>query len=153
MPSGKPPKPTALKILTGNPGKRPLPKNEPQPTKADTVPEPPDYLTAPAQKEWRRISKELYTLGILTNIDVTGLEGYCSCYALWLDAQANIKKHGVLIKSPQGFPMQSPYLSISNRAMVEMRKWLIEFGMTPSSRARVSAVSTKPKKNNPWEKL
>ena len=137
--SGRPPKPTALKILDGNPGHKPLPKNEPKPDIPDEIPKPPEHLDKVAVKEWLRLSKELYDLGMLTNIDTTALAGYCSCYSAWLDAQANIQEHGVLMKSPTGFPMQSPYLAISNRAMVEMRKWLVEFGMTPSSRARVSA--------------
>jgi P27 family predicted phage terminase small subunit len=146
---GQPPKPTVLKKLQGNPGKKALPKNEPQPRVSNKVPRAPSSLNKVAQKEWRRIVGELYTIGLLTEIDIAGLQAYCSCYAQWQDAQSNIQQHGVLMKSPTGFPMQSPYLAISNRAMVEMRKWLQEFGMTPSSRARVSAKPVK--KDDPVE--
>jgi hypothetical protein len=37
MRTGRPPKPTALKLMTGNPGRRPLPKDEPAPPKGDVL--------------------------------------------------------------------------------------------------------------------
>jgi phage terminase small subunit len=54
---GRPPKPTALKVLEGNPGKRPLNQNEPKPEKK--APNCPSWLLPDAKKEWRRLSKEL----------------------------------------------------------------------------------------------
>ncbi len=136
---GRKPKPTAKRKLQGNPGRRPLPKNEPQPRKPAGIPRAPQHLDKLAQKEWRRMAKELHPLGLLTNIDLTALAAYCASFSIWIDAQKQIQKHGVLIKAQSGFPMQSPYLAISNRAMTEMRKWMVEFGLTPSSRSRVEA--------------
>ena len=143
--SGPKPKPTRVKKLQGNPGRRPLPKNEPKPRKSSGLPRAPSYLNKKAQKEWRRMVKELHPIGLLTNIDLTALAGYCACYAEWIAAMAQIEKHGSLIKAPSGYPMQSPYLNIANKAMIEMRKWLVEFGMTPSSRSRVDAAPKKGK--------
>ena len=91
------------------------------------------------------MAKELHPLGLLTNIDLTALAAYCASFSIWIDAQKQIQKHGVLIKAQSGFPMQSPYLAISNRAMTEMRKWMVEFGLTPSSRSRVEATPVKKK--------
>jgi len=48
-----------------------------------------------------------------------------------------------VIKSPSGFPIQSPYLAIANKAMDQMTKLLTEFGMSPSSRTCV-AVAPQP---------
>lgn len=142
---GPRPIPTKLKKLTGNPGKRPLPKNEPVPNQATRLPPAPAHLTDMGKKEWQRAGKLLHNLGLLTDIDLTALAGYCSTYAQWVDAQEHINKHGVLIKAPSGYPVQSPYLGIANRAMVEMRKWLVEFGMTPSSRTRIQVEKPKEK--------
>jgi len=138
MKPGRAPQPTVLKKLRGNPGRRPLPKNEPQPRKSTGIPRAPSHLDKIAQKEWRRATKELHPIGLLSNIDLTAFEAYCMTYSIWITAYENIQKHGVLIKAQSGFPMQSPYLQIANKAMIEMRKWLIEFGMTPSSRSRVT---------------
>jgi P27 family predicted phage terminase small subunit len=43
-----------------------------------------------------------------------------------------------MVKSPNGFPMQSPYLAVANKAMEQMRGLLTEFGMSPASRTRIS---------------
>ncbi len=48
--------------------------------------------------------------------------------------------YGVMVKSPNGFPMQSPFLAVANKAMEQMRALLAEFGMSPSSRTRVHAT-------------
>ena len=142
---GPRPTPTKKRKLTGNPGRRPLPQNEPMPNQTTRLPTAPAHLTDTGKKEWRRVGKLLHNLGLLTEIDLTALAGYCSTYAQWVGAQEQIKKHGVLIKAQSGFPMQSPYLTISNKAMSEMRKWLVEFGMTPSSRTRIQVDKPKEK--------
>ena len=120
-------------------------EHEPQPEISDKAPRAPVYLSKIAQREWRRTVKKLHPLGLLTGIDEVALSAYCTCFETWVFATEQIKKHGLLIKAPNtGVPMQSPYLAISNRAMVEMRKWMTEFGMTPSSRSNVQ-VSEKKK--------
>jgi phage terminase small subunit len=42
-----------------------------------------------------------------------------------------------MIKSPTGFPIQSPYLSIANRQAEIMMRIASEFGFTPASRSRI----------------
>jgi P27 family predicted phage terminase small subunit len=110
---GRRPTPTRLKLLTGNPGKRPLNPDEPRPEVA--APECPQELGPVARQEWDRLVEELVALGLLTNLDRAALAAYCGAYALWADATTNIEKYGAMIKSPQGFPIQSPYLAIANR--------------------------------------
>jgi P27 family predicted phage terminase small subunit len=134
---GRRPKPTRLKLLTGNPGKRPLNENEPRPEAA--VPECPPELGPVARKEWDRLIGELSALRMLTHLDRAALAAYCGAYALWAEATEAIQKYGVMIKSPQGFPIQSPYLAIANRQAEIMMRIASEFGFTPASRSRISA--------------
>ena len=131
------PKPTRLKILEGV-HKSKIHRNEPKPIQPKRVPPAPSYLNNIGKREWKRIAKELHGLGLLTNLDKTALAGYCQCYVMYIDATKKIQEQGVLVKAQSGFPMQSPYVSIANKAMVEMRKWLLEFGMTPSSRSKIT---------------
>src|SRR3954470_9706696 len=77
---GRRPKPTRLKVLTGNPGKRPLNTNEPEPEPA--VPECPPELGPVAKREWDRLVNELSSLRLLTNLDRGALASYCGAYAL-----------------------------------------------------------------------
>lgn len=50
-------------------------------------------------------------------------------------------KHGAMIKSPKGFPIQSPYLSTVNRQAEIMLHIASEFGFTPASRNRIFSYS------------
>ena len=59
---GRKPKPTSLKVLEGNPGKRALNDTEPKPEKK--APKCPTWLNKEAKKEWKRIATELEALGI-----------------------------------------------------------------------------------------
>jgi P27 family predicted phage terminase small subunit len=126
-----------MKILTGNPGRRPLSLDEPRPELA--IPDCPPELSPAAQKEWARLTGELGKLRVLTNLDRAALAAYCGAYALWAEATEAIQKYGVMVKSPTGYPMQSPYLSIANRQAEIMMRIASEFGFTPASRGRISA--------------
>ena len=60
---GRKPKPTALKKLEGNPGKRPL--NELEPLPQVTMLRCPNWLEPEARTEWRRLAPVLIGAGIL----------------------------------------------------------------------------------------
>jgi P27 family predicted phage terminase small subunit len=137
---GRRPKPTRLKLLTGNPGKRPLNDDEPRPEAA--APACPPELGPVAREEWNRLVSELVSLGLLTNLDRAALAAYCGAYALWAEATEAIQKYGAMIKSPTGFPIQSPYLSIANRQAEIMMRIASEFGFTPASRSRISTPAS-----------
>ena len=132
---GRKPKPTQLKKLAGNPGKRPLNENEPEPK--TRIPACPFHLSGDAKKEWERVAPLLENLRLLSDIDRAALALYCQAWSRWLEAEQALKTYGVMVKSPNGFPMQSPYLAVANKAMEQIRAMLTEFGMSPSSRSRV----------------
>jgi P27 family predicted phage terminase small subunit len=137
---GRRPKPTRLKVLTGNPGKRPL--NEAEPRPEPCVPDCPTELSEVARREWERLVVELGPLRVITKLDRAALAAYCGAYALWAEATEAIQKFGAMIKSPSGFPVQSPYLAIANRQTEIMMRIASEFGLTPASRSRISAPTT-----------
>ena len=72
---GRKPKPTALKVLEGNPGKRPLNDHEPIPPKGEL--KCPSWLLPEAKKEWKRLASSLEAMGVLTMADLTAFAGYC----------------------------------------------------------------------------
>lgn len=136
---GRKPKPTAIKVLEGNPGKRSINKSEPKP-KAK-APKCPTWLDDEAKKEWRRMSKQLEHLGILTEVDMAAFAGYCQAYARWKDAEEFITKHGTIVKTPSGYWQQVPQVSIAQTYLKIMNRFCEQFGLTPSSRSRISADS------------
>ena len=71
---GRKPKPTALKLLEGNPGKRPLNANEPIPPQGEV--KCPSWLLPEAKKEWKRLAPAMESMGILTLADEKAFAGY-----------------------------------------------------------------------------
>lgn len=148
---GRKPKPTALKVLEGNPGKRPLNDNEPKPEKK--APKCPAWLEPEAKKEWRRMAKTLETMGILTEVDMTAFAGYCQAYARWKDAEEFLTKHGTIFKTPSGYIQQVPQVSIAQTYLKIMKDFCSEFGLTPSARSRIHAGTAKGDIDDPMEEL
>ncbi len=135
---GPKPKPTALRVVQGNPGHRPLPEGEPEIAASAELPEPPEHLNDMARHEWVRTGSVLHAAGLLTDLDLNALAIYCVAYARWREAEKQIEEFGMLQLAPgSGYPMQSPYLQIVNKAIEQMTKIQAEFGMGPSSRTRV----------------
>lgn len=135
MKPGTKPKPSSMKILEGNRGKRPLNKDEPEPK--GIMPQCPEHLDEGAKREWDNIVPMLSKLGLLTEVDGTALAIYCQAYSTWVEAVERIQKTGMIVKAPSGYPIQNPYLAIANKAVEQMNRFLTEFGMTPSSRSRI----------------
>ncbi len=89
---GPPPKPTHLKAVTGNPGKRKLNDRESQARKE--APRCPNWLIPEAKRVWRDIVPKLKRLGVLTEVDGQALAAYCQTYARWREAEEFLAKHG-----------------------------------------------------------
>ena len=139
---GRPPKPTALKILQGNPGKRPLNENEPVFQKSDNTLKPPAFLSSNAKKEWKRIAPMLTQNNLLTDADMATLAAYCQSYHRWVEAEKIINKYGMTCETTNGNIIQRPEVGIANKSMGEMIKCAKEFGLTPSSRANLKALDS-----------
>ena len=147
--TGPPPTPTALRRLRGNPSKRPLPKDEPQPKLA--TPRCPAHLGAEAKREWRRVVKIMREMGVLTVADGAAIAAYCQTWERWVQAEKAIRIGGILIRS-KFTVVQNPAVTIARDAMGEMRRFLVEFGMTPAARTRVK-TEPKPPEEDPLDVL
>ena len=134
---GRKPRPSHLKIIEGNPGKRPLTKNEPKPR--PIRPFCPRWLLAEAKKEWSRVMPELERMGLLTTVDRAALATYCQAWARYREAEEALEKYGSILKSPESDYIQvSPYTTISRQNAQIVRAFCAEFGLTPGSRTRLS---------------
>src|ERR1043165_790054 len=146
--TGRPPKPTALKLLTGNPGKRKLsPELEPQPEKAKKgARRVPSTLPPTGKTLWKALVPELERLNLLTKIDDATLHGACLNYARALQAGALIRKQGLTIVTDKGFVIQHPAVSMERNAWAAWLKFATQFGLTPSAR---SSIHIKPPESPP----
>ena len=137
---GRKPKPSALKLLSGNPGKRPL--NSAEPTyQIDGELVPPEDLDTKAREEWLRCAPLLRDAGVLTTIDKTALAALCMCYSRWMEAERHVRREGCVISGSTGSPVMNPYVRVAAQALDQMRALMGDFGMTPSSRSRLKAES------------
>jgi len=135
MAAGRKPIPNKLKVLMGNPGKRPLNQNEPKPI--PIAPKCPGHLDKVAKREWKRVIELLEPLGLINKLNMAALAAYCQIYSRWVEAEGMIRKHGMLVKTPNGYPQLSPFLVITNKCLDQMKAYMVEFGMTPSSMSRM----------------
>jgi P27 family predicted phage terminase small subunit len=135
---GPPPKPTQLKLLRGNPGHQRLNRDEPQPTRPSSMPEPLPFLSPYAQEEWWRAGRELYELGLLTGLDIQPFAVYCQTYAHWRAAEEALAKAGELVvHNAANGPIANPLLKIAQVYARDLVRYAGEFGLSPSARARV----------------
>jgi P27 family predicted phage terminase small subunit len=148
MPRGRPPKPTRLKILTGNPGKRPLNAEEPHPSAA--IPVCPAWLDSDAVDKWDALAPELARLGLLTIIDGDALAVYCQAYAEFKHATETLRREGRFVKaggemvvvdgklSLACFQLQPhPAVAQQRSAWSAIKSFAALFGLDPSSRSRL----------------
>jgi P27 family predicted phage terminase small subunit len=155
-----PPVPFPLKVLRGNPGKRPLP-NEPQPSRPPTCPDPPPFITGYAADEWWTVAPELHALGLLTRIDVPALAAYCASYAGWRQASESLARmaandpitNGQMIKTKYGEAVQNPLVSIARKHAADLVRYASEFGIGPLARTRISVGPNTPKPPGKFEGL
>jgi P27 family predicted phage terminase small subunit len=140
---GKKPKPTYLKLVAGTLRKHRAPKNEPAPELA--IPPVPPELSGDAKLEGGRLAPDLYRLGLMTNLDRAALAALCDSWGIWIRARRLLAKmgedgaDGLLTRATSGTVYQNPLIGICNKAKRDMMAYASEFGMTPSSRARLSA--------------
>ena len=81
--------------------------------------DPPEHLDEDARAKWARLT-EVIEFPIS---EYDSLAAYCCACSRWAKAEEELKKTGPVVKSPSGFPIQNPWLSISNHAADEIRRW------------------------------
>ncbi len=138
--AGRKPKPTHLKILAGNPGKRPL--NTEEPKSKRKLLKPPAHLSKEAKKHFKVIAKELDVMGVLTAIDEKALELLIDAYCEYIQAREVVDREGMTYttctKTGDTMRRALPEVAIAADAWKRIRTMMAEFGMTPSSRTRIT---------------
>lgn len=143
--AGRRPKPTHLKVVSGNPGKRALNKREPKPQKV--IPSCPEHLSTESKVAWGRLVTMLDRMGVLTEADALALERLCDCYAEILDCRRLIERDGRTYSSvstgkkegdePAVLVKANPAVAMLADADRRFKGYLVEFGLTPAARSKV----------------
>jgi P27 family predicted phage terminase small subunit len=141
--SGRRAKPASVHLINGNPSKL---SAEQLAAMGSTVspkskaPACPEFLSADAKTEWRRIAEDLLALGLLSKIDRAELAIYCQAWADWKASRKKIEElrdGGFVESTPSGYKQISAWMQVANRAEDRMRTAGASFGMNPAARARL----------------
>ena len=152
---GPQPKPTALKVLEGNPGKRALDLSAGVNPRVE-IPDAPHYLGKEARKEWKRITPILEELGLISGLDRSALALYCQSVGRLHELEmafngqvARLKEGGAnyvdavadasQTKTPSGYVQQSVMTQLIKSSREQVNRYLMHFGLSPAARARVQA--------------
>ncbi|MGP6090067.1 phage terminase small subunit P27 family [Antarctobacter jejuensis] len=79
----------------------------------------------------------MFEAGLLTLADRAALAAYCQAYARWAEAEERLKDTPALLKTPSGYVQQSPWLTVANKQMELMGRFMSELGLTPVARTRI----------------
>ena len=150
MAAGRKPRPTNLKLLEGNPGKRALPKHEPQPR--PVRPDCPAFLNKAAQDIWTETLPELEYMGTITAADQAIFAGYCRAYELAQRTSRYLDRRGLKTTAPSGYSQSKPEVAICNKAWESVAKFGAELGIGAASRSRIEVKKKDAETEDPTAK-
>lgn len=150
------PKPSALKLLEGNAGKRPLDLSAGVNPRVE-IPSAPAHLSKDAKKEWKRITPLLEELGLISGLDRSALALYCQAQGRLseletafnaqvarlvqdkgLDYPAAVYEASHAV-TPSGYAQQSVIVQLIKSHREQVNRYLMHFGLSPAARGRVQA--------------
>lgn len=150
---GRPPEPNVIKLLKGNPGKRRINLEEDINPEV-RIPDLPKWLNAEAREEWRRITRELEAIGLISHLDRSALALYCQAWgqlcqmeeafeAQRQKALQEADQDGMVSpymdKTPTGYVRESPKFKMLAELREQVNRYLTAFGLSPVARARIKA--------------
>lgn len=119
----------------------------------------PAYLGDRAKAEYRRITRELEKIGLVTLLDLAALAVYCQAYGEFVAVEERIQElagfvdvetlrvagvESLLDVAPSGYRQIGALLQVRDRAADRMLKAAREFGLTPAARMRVLSAPQLP---------
>lgn len=154
---GRPAKPIEFRLAEGNPSKRKIPQELDLNT-LEKYPKPPKRLGEHGRNEWEGIGKLLFEKKVLQSSDLRAFEAYCLSidryYRIVDRLNADFERWGdeaLLILSPSGIFKANPLLRLESDALNRMIALASEFGLSPSSRAKLSLAGFGERQPNPIE--
>jgi P27 family predicted phage terminase small subunit len=122
--SGRPPTPTAIRVLEGVRGHRPL-RREPV---APGLPACPSWLRGPARKLWNSLIPELQSMNLIGTIDATELAMLCTTWSRWRATEAALDAN----------PFDASLHRQASKLRMDTLSLFRDFGMNPVARVRVA---------------
>lgn len=143
MAKGRKSIPSKIIQLRGGSAYTHRPERDQEPTPPEKMPRCPAHLNKAARREWKRAGKILQQIGLMTDLDMAVLAGYCDAFAQWAEATIKVQETGLVYKKADGTPGLNPYLRVAREAYDRMMKAAVLIGLSPSSRANLKVEKPK----------
>lgn len=144
---GRRAKPTELKLIQGNPGKRAINLSEPKGEVLQHIPECPEWIPGEGQEAWKKLAPWLAKNKILTGTDLHNLEAFCAAYGRWREAEEIYAKDGPVVIGATGGPVKNPAATVINESLKQITSFGAALGLDPASRVRLGGGGDDPQEN------
>lgn len=115
-------------------------------TGSEQLNRPPSWLIDKVAKaEWKRVVKELANIGIIGNLDLNNIAGYCNAYSLYRQAISAVAQ--------PDFVFDKDSVDVMKKYADEMRRFAALCGLTVDSRLKAGAYLTGKKEEDITEKF
>ncbi|MGE5553308.1 MAG: phage terminase small subunit P27 family [Betaproteobacteria bacterium] len=132
---GRKPKPSHLKVIAGNPGKRAVNEEEPKPQ--PVPPKCPSWLPPAGKRKWKELAPKLDKLGLLTEVDGEAFAMLCLHWANGIEAAKILRRDGLLVTRKRGGVVKNPANQILRENSAAFRAYAALFGLSPADRGRI----------------
>lgn len=117
-------------------------KNTPK-AKKTIKPRCPAHLSKEEKKQWRLYAKILANYNMFTVGNQKLLDLLAVSTTQYNECLEKVRATGLLIKSPNGFPVYNPYFVALNKLEDKMMRCLKELGMSSTGLAGIGALMTR----------
>lgn len=134
---GPPPLPSAMKRSRGT--YQPCRNSPSEPRGTTGHPDMPPGLDARERAEWTSLGERLAAMGVLQKEQSDALELLVRAKVRYLRLAAKVREMGEVLADAKGDLYRNPHAIAMEKAEVEFRRLLLEFGLTPAAATRVRA--------------
>ena len=139
--------PTKIKEMQKTVEKSRTIENEMVVDQVSELPIVPDWLSEIGKSEFKKVTTQLFNLGMLYSVDLKLVEAYSNEISLYLECEMKLRTINRIdeFESSEGIVLRrqaSPLLKIKNDALNNSLKLATQFGLTPVARASIAAPVT-----------
>jgi len=112
---------------------------------APGIPDAPEWLSDLAREAWQQIAPELAAARLLTPLDGAGLAVLCTLWGHIVSAERDVTARGLTLTTVTAAgkrrTVPNPSVAVLSGSAGLLRSFLVEFGLSPASRARLRVES------------